>query len=131
MFAEGNILPGRKIQRVERKLESELERLKRTLGFGHELKVEWIPGRVKHFRGKELSGEVLDDTIYIYDRDEGRVLSTLRHEFFDHAVCQVVEPYKSLANKLIEVINEEAYLKKERLIERLMALKLADEGDSK
>ena len=109
------------------KLESELERLKRTLDLGYELRVEWLPGQVKHFSGKQLSGEVLDGTIYIYDGDEERALTTLRHEFFDYAVCQVIEPYKSIANKLISAMNEEAYRKKEKLIERLSALKLPDE----
>lgn len=49
------------------------------------------------------------------------------HEFFDYAVCQVIEPFKSIANKLISVMNEEAYRKKEKLIERLSCLKLPDE----
>lgn len=108
-------------------LESELERLKRALNLGHELGVEWLPGRTKHFSGKQLSGEVLDGTIYIYDRDEERALSTLRHEFFDYAVCQVIEPYKSIANRLISAMNDEAYQRKERLIERLSRLELPDE----
>lgn len=112
---------------VFERLESELERLKRALDLGHELRVEWLPGRAKHFGGKQLSGEVLDGTIYIYDRDEGRALSTLRHEFLDYAVCQVIEPYKSIANRLISAMNEEAYQKKERLVERLLCLKLPDE----
>ena len=115
-----------KAEERRRILESELERLKRALNLGHELRVEWLPGRTKHFHGKELSGEVLDGTIYIYEGEE-KALPTLRHEFFDYAVCQVIEPYKSIANKLISAMNEEAYQKKERLIERLSRLRLADE----
>ncbi len=112
---------------IQRKLESELKRLKSALKVGHELEVRWFPGRVKNFHGKQLCGEVLDDMIYIYDKEEERALSTLRHEFFDYAVCQVIEPYKSIANKLISVMNDEAYQKKEKLIERLSCLKLPDE----
>jgi hypothetical protein len=112
---------------VFERLESELERLKRALGLGHELGVEWLPGRTKRFGGKQLSGEVLDGTICIYDEDEERALSTLRHEFFDYAVCQVIEPYKRIANELISAMNEEAYQKKEKLIERLSRLELPDE----
>ena len=112
---------------IKRRLESELERLKQALGLGHELKVKWLPGQVKHHRGKELSGEVLGETIYIYDREEKRALSTLKHEFFDHAICQVIEPYKRITNRLILIMNEEAYRMKERLVERLSGLKLADE----
>ena len=110
------------------KLESELERFKLALNLGHELRVEWLPGQVRHFHGKQLSGEVLDGTIHIYERDEEKALSTLRHEFLDHVVCQVIEPYKSIANKLISAMNEEAYRKKERLIERLSNLRLPDEA---
>ena len=108
------------------KLESELERFKLALNLGHELRVEWLPGQVRHFHGKQLSGEVLDGTIHIYERDEEKALSTLRHEFLDHVVCQVIEPYKSIANKLISAMNEEAYRKKEKLIERLSCLRLPD-----
>jgi len=97
------------------------------LNLGHELGLKWLPGHARRFIGKQLSGEVLDGTICIYDEDEGRALSTLRHEFFDYAVCQVIEPYKSIANKLISAMNEEAYRKKERLIERLLRLRLPDE----
>jgi len=118
--------PGGPESKLER-LKSELERLKLALNLGHELRVEWLPGQVRHFHGKQLSGEVLDGTIHIYERDEEKALSTLRHEFFDYAVCQVIEPYKSIANKLISAMNEEAYQKKEKLIERLSTLKLPDE----
>ncbi|GAI02015.1 unnamed protein product, partial [marine sediment metagenome] len=109
------------------RLESELERLKRLLNLGHELKLEWRPGRVKHFRGKQLSGEVLGDTIYIYEGNEEKALSTLGHELLDYAVCRVIEPYKSITNKLISDMNEEAYRKKKKLIERLSTLRLPDE----
>jgi len=112
------------------RLESELKRLKRALGLGHELEVEWLPGHTKRFSGKQLSGEVLGDTIYIYDGEEERALSTLRHEFFDYAVCQVIEPYKRIANELISAMNEEAYQKKEKLIERLSRLELPDEDSA-
>jgi hypothetical protein len=109
------------------RLESELSRLKGALGLGHELRVEWLPGHAKHFSGRQLSGEVLDGTIYIYEEEEEKALATLRHEFLDYAVCQVIEPYKSIANKLISTMNEEAYRRKERLIERLSSLELPDE----
>ncbi len=111
----------------QRKLNSEFRRLKSALKVGHELEVKWLPGRDKDFHGEKLRGEVVDDTIYIYDKEEEKALSTLRHEYFDFAVCQVIEPYKSIANKLISVMNDEAYQKKEKLIERLSRLRLPDE----
>ncbi len=113
--------------RLSGRLEFELGRLKRGLDLGHELKVKWFPGRVRHYRGKELSGEVLGETICIYEEGEEKAVSTLKHEFLDYAVCQVIEPYKSIANKLISAMNEEAYRRKERLIERLSRLRLPDE----
>jgi hypothetical protein len=49
-------------------------------------------------------------------------LETLRHEFLDYAISRVIEPYKQVTNKLITLINEEAYKRKERLVESLCKL---------
>ena len=105
-----------------RKLERELERLKRLLDLGHGLKVEWLPGDARDPRGRRLSGEVAGDTIRIYEEDEAAAVAALRHEFLDYAVSQAVEPYKEVANGLISVINRDAYRRKERLVERLSRL---------
>jgi hypothetical protein len=102
---------------LQKRLESELERLKRRLGLGYELKVVWLPNN-----NSNLSGEVRGETIYIYDGDEGEALETLRHEFLDYAISRVIEPYKQVTNKLITLINEEAYKRKERLVESLCKL---------
>ena len=102
---------------IQKKLESELERLKRILQMGYELKVRWIPNS-----NKKLSGEVKGDFIYIYDEDEELAINTLKHEFLDYAISQVIEPYKQVTNKLIMLINEEAYRRKEKLIETLCQL---------
>jgi len=95
-------------------LEMELERLKRILALGYELKVKWIPNG-----NSKLSGEVNGDCIYVYEEDEKLALETLRHEFLDYAVSQLIEPYREVANKLILVINEDAYKRKEKLVEAL------------
>ncbi|MEM3502096.1 MAG: hypothetical protein QXH16_06840 [Candidatus Bathyarchaeia archaeon] len=102
---------------LQRKLESDLERLKRKLCMGYELKVKWIPNG-----NEELSGEVKSDTIYVYDEDECEALETLKHEFLDHAIGKIIEPYREMTNKLIMLINEEAYKRKEKLIEALIKL---------
>lgn len=94
-----------------------MERLKHRLQMGYELKVIWIPDD-----DSSLSGEVRGDKIFIYERDEEKALETLRHEFLDYAISQVVEPYRQVANKLVKLINEEAYRRKERLVERLKVL---------
>jgi len=95
----------------------ELERLKRKLGLGYELIVEWLPG------GKvEICGEVKENVILIYEDNETKAIETLRHEFLDFVISQTVEPYQKIANKLIGLINDEAYLRKEKLVEALVAL---------
>jgi hypothetical protein len=98
-------------------LEAELERLKKLLLLGHNLTVAWKPS----INGT-LSGEVKNDTIYIYDHDEERAIETLRHEFLDYCLSQAIEPYRKITNMLIRKLNEDAYGKKEKLVETLTKL---------
>ena len=102
---------------LEEKLQSALEGLKQILNLGYELRVKWVPNG-----DSKLSGEVKGDCIYVYEETVKEALSTLRHEFLDYAIGNVVEPYKQVTNKLIALINEEAYRRKERLVEKLSAL---------
>lgn len=102
---------------TDTKLEEELERLRRLSGLGQGLKVVWKPSP-----DKPLSGEVKGDTIYVYEVDEGRALEVLRHEFLDYCISQAIEPYRMVTNKLIKLINEEAYNRKERIVEALNRL---------
>jgi len=95
-------------------LENELERLKSIAKAGYHLKVKWVPDA-----SKELSGEVKDGTIIVYDHDENEALKTLRHEFLDACLSELIEPYKEVTNKLISIVNQIAYKRKERLIETL------------
>jgi len=95
-------------------LEKELEQLKRRFCMSYELKVVWIPDG-----NEKLSGEVRGDTVYIYEDNEKKALETLRHEFLDYAISEVIEPYKNMTNKLILLINEEAYKRKEMLVNAL------------
>lgn len=101
----------------ERKLDRELELLKKKLDLGHELKVIWDPKAI----GK-LSGEVKANVIFVYERSKQKALETLRHEFLDYAISKVIEPYKDVANKIIMLINEQAYRRKEDLIDNLSRL---------
>ncbi|MCP8308878.1 MAG: hypothetical protein H3Z53_11310 [archaeon] len=100
-----------------KKLEAELERLKRILQICYELKVRWLPND-----NEKLSGEVRGDVIFIYDKDEEVAINTLRHEFLDYAISQIIEPYKEVANRLIMLINEQAYRRKEMFLEILTKL---------
>jgi hypothetical protein len=104
-------------ENLQKTLEEELERLKRLLKVGYELNVVSIPNS-----NSNLSGEVKEETIYVYEEDYDKALETLRHEFLDYAISQVIEPYKRTANQLILLINEIAYKKKEELIEKLTKL---------
>ena len=101
----------------QNRLSKELERLRRKLGLGYELTVKWLPGRKK-----EICGEVKEDCIYIYEENDEKAIETLRHEFLDYLISKTVEPYEKIANKLIGLINDEAYLRKEKLVEVLAAL---------
>ncbi|MGQ9469978.1 MAG: hypothetical protein ACUVTD_09235 [Nitrososphaerales archaeon] len=99
---------------LQKRLEEELDRLKRKLGMGYELKVVWMPNN-----NSNLAGEVKGETIFIYEEDLERALETLRHEFLDYAISQVIEPYRQVANSLILILNRKAYERKERLVEKL------------
>lgn len=101
----------------QRKLESELDRLKKTLQMDSGLKVRWIPNN-----HSKISGEVKGDYIYVYDVDQEVALETLRHEFIDYAISKVIEPYKEMSNRLIALFNEDAYRRKERLVDALILL---------
>lgn len=102
---------------IQTELEEELERLRKILRLGYELKVRWIPNN-----NSKISGEVRGDYIYVYDKDRDVALETLKHEFVDHAVSKLIEPYKEVTNRLIDLINEIAYKRKEKLAETLTQL---------
>lgn len=102
------------IVNFQRRLEDELERLKRILKQCYELRVRWVPSDTAR-----ISGEVKGVWILIYDEDVEVALETLRHEFIDYAISKVVEPYKEITNSLIAIVNDIAYREKERLVESL------------
>jgi hypothetical protein len=102
---------------LQRKLEKELEKLKAKTGMSYELEVVWLPDG-----DSRLEGEVVGETIFVYVSDERRAVEVLKHEFIDYAVSQVVEPYKEIGNLLIRYLNEEAYRRKERVVEGLRKL---------
>ena len=96
------------------RLKRELERLKRLSGLGLELSLEWVPDS----RGA-LSGEIKGDKIYVYEDCEEKALSVLRHEFLDYSVSQAIEPYRRVTNSLIKLLNDDAYKRKEKIVEAL------------
>ena len=102
---------------TQKRLEEELERLKQSLQVGCNLQVRWSPND-----GSKLSGEVRGKVIYIYENNCEEAVKTLRHEVVDYLVSQPIEPYKKVTNMLIKMINEEAYKRKERIVEALTRL---------
>ena len=105
------------IELEQDRLFHELERLKQKLGLGHELELKWLLGK-----DKNLSGEVRGTCICIYEVSEEKALETLKHEFLDYVISKAIEPYERIANKLIQLTNEEAYKRKEKLTEALVKL---------
>ena len=89
---------------MQRLLEEELARLKVRVALVGHLRVVWMPNA-----NNALSGEVKGNAIFIYERDEEKALETLRHEIVDYCVSQAVDPYREVTNRLIKMINEDAY----------------------
>ena len=107
----------------QNRLSKELERLKRKLGLGYELTVKWLPRRKI-----EICGEIKGDVILIYEEDEAKAIETVKHEFLDYLISKAIDPYQKITNKLIGLINDEAYLRKEKLVEVLAVLIQGWEG---
>lgn len=95
----------------------ELERLKRLSGLGLDLNLVWAPDP----RGV-LSGEVKGSTLYIYEESEEEAKAVLRHEFLDFCVSQAIDPYRRVTNTLIKLLNDDAYKRKEQIVEALSRL---------
>ena len=102
---------------VQTKLEEQLERIQGKLGLGLVLKVVWMPNA-----DSDLSGEVKNNLIYVYEADEEKAVDTLRHEFLDFCITQAIEPYREVTNRLIKMINDNAYKRKEKVVEALTRL---------
>ena len=103
-------------QRIQKRLEDELERLKQITSLNLDLKVQWVPCESK------FSGEVRDSVIYIYNIREHKALKILQHEFLDYAITQVINPLAELVNLLVKAKDAEVYDTKERLVEKLIKL---------
>ena len=95
-------------------LRRELTQLKQIFGQRYELEVIWAPNE-----NSDLSGEVKGTRLYIYEPDREKALQTLVHEFIDYLVSETIRPYKDVTNKLIELLNEYIYQRKERIVEAI------------
>ena len=105
-------------QEVQERLEEELERLKRIMSIGYDLKVKWMPNA-----GSKLSGEVRGAVIYVYEKDEGEAVRTLKHEFIDHQITkEIVEPLVEYVNMQKSLLEKLIYKRKENIVESLSKL---------
>ena len=100
---------------VQNKLEEELQRILTKLGLNLDLRVVWTPDPPN-----SLSGEVRDNTIYIYEVEEEKAIQALRHEVVDHLITsRIVKPLVDLINLLIKAREAEIYKEKEKIVEIL------------
>jgi hypothetical protein len=98
-------------------LSAEFKKINSLMGLDLDLRIIWAP-RID----KNLSGEVQGKNILIYEADEDEALKVLRHEVIDYVVCQAIKPYQEMTNMLIKKINEEAYQKKEKMVNAITQL---------
>jgi len=100
---------------VQRILEKELARLKRLVPFEELLTVCWNP----RSHGK-ISGEVVGNTIFIYDENPQEAVKTLKHEYLDCLLTRkLVNPLITMINLLITMKEREIYNEKEQIINTL------------
>ena len=69
-----------------------------------------------------LEGEVKGKTIYIYSKELGKAIATLKHELLDYTVSKLIEPYQKITNTMIALINDDCYKRKEVLVDGLSKL---------
>ena len=108
----------RRLRNVQRVLEEELARLRRMIPFEESLTVCWRPR--SH---SEVSGEVVGDTVYVYDENGQEAMNTLKHEYLDCLLTRkMVEPLIAMVNTFIKLKEREIYEEKERIVTNLLKL---------
>ena len=107
-----------RLRPVQRILEKELAILKRRIPFEEALTVRWTP----QSHGK-ISGQVIGDTIYVYDENAQEAVNTLKHEYLDCLFTQkMIEPLITIVNTFIKLKEKEIYKAKERIVTKLLQL---------
>jgi hypothetical protein len=103
---------------VQKRLEEELERMKRGLNVSYSLRVRWIP-----CDESKLAGEVKRGVIYLYDEEEERAVETLKHEFIDHHLTrEIVRPLVEYINVQKSLIESLIYKRKEDVVDKIAEL---------
>ena len=102
------------VSQVEVRLQEEFKAMMAKLGVQN-LKLVWVPDL-----GKGLSGEVRNNVVYIYEKDEVEAIETLKHELIDYLVTsKIVKPLVDLVNLLIKSRESDVYREKETIVEVL------------
>ena len=108
----------RRPKNIQEILKEELANLKRLIPFEEELTLCWRP----RLRGK-ISGEVIGNTIFIYDENPQEAVKTLRHEYLDCLLTRkLVDPLVAMINTLMKMKERDIYKGKERLVNTLSRL---------
>ncbi len=58
----------------------------------------------------------------IHAVDEVKALTLLRNEVNDYSISQAIKPYREVTNRLITMLNEDAFRTKETIVEALTRL---------
>ncbi len=103
-------------------LQAELDKLKKIVNKGHELRVHWQPGTILNKDGMVLKGKVVGNVILVFDKDLEQAKETLRHEFIEYLIDKAIEPYRSMLNAFMQVIQNDAYQKREEYVKALCNL---------
>lgn len=108
----------RQLRSLQRALEEELSRLKGVIPFEEALTVCWTPR--SH---SKISGEVIGDTVYIYDENAQEAVNTLKHEYLDCLFTRkMIEPLITIVNAFIKLKERDIYKEKERIVANLLKL---------
>jgi hypothetical protein len=107
---------------IQSALAEDLEGMKRKLGIGYDVHVEWHPGAIKFRDGRQLEEEVKGDTIFIYAEKPNRAKELLAHGFAEWLLNQHTKKYRLLINKLIEVFEQIQYEEKEKIVDAISKL---------
>ena len=112
----------KQVKTDSRLLESELIRLQESIRMGFEVRVEWLPGKIKHHNGKRLAEEAVGDTIFIYTCDTKEAVRLVAHGFGEWLLNKHSQPYREMINKLIELFELQQYQNKEKVVDVLTRL---------
>lgn len=101
------------------KLQEEFRTFVEKLGVQH-LELVWRPDL-----RKEVSGEVRNGILYIYEEDENKAIETVKHELIDYLITsRLIKPLVDMINLLMKSKESDIYREKEKIVEGLIKMLL-------